>query len=113
MAFSDECTVVSTPPPPPPSPPSSPPPPSRSQAPPPPPPPLCQAKGVKLTEVENEQSNHAYSVAEVEVEAVAQAAAEVVCLSSLTRYPGKSEEEIAAIKIQTTYRGYLVCYNTI
>lgn len=40
--------------------------------------------------------------------AAAHAAAEVVRLSSLSRYPGKSKEEIAAIKIQTAFRGYLV-----
>ena len=27
------------------------------------------------------------------------------------RFPGKSTEEIAAIKIQTTFRGYLVIYD--
>ncbi|XP_007009748.2 PREDICTED: protein IQ-DOMAIN 1 [Theobroma cacao] len=68
---------------------------------------------VKLAEAENEQSKHAYSVAlatamaaEAAV-AAAQAAAEVVRLTSVPRYPGKSKEEIAAIKIQTAFRGYL------
>lgn len=77
---------------------------------PPPPPPV---EDVKLTEAENKQSKHAYSVAlatAVAAEAAvaaAQAAAEVVRLTAAGRYPGKSKEEIAAIKIQTAFRGYL------
>lgn len=69
---------------------------------------------VKLKEAENEQSKHAYSVAlatAVAAEAAvaaAQAAAEVVRLTSQPRHLGKSKEEIAAIRIQTTFRGYLV-----
>lgn len=65
-------------------------------------------------EAENEQNKHAYSVAlatAVAAEAAvaaAQAAAEVVRLTAVARYPGKSNEEIAAIKIQTAFRGYLV-----
>lgn len=68
----------------------------------------------KLTEAENEQSNHAYSVAlatAVAAEAAvaaAQAAAEVVRLTTVAHYSGKSQEEVAAIKIQTAFRGYLV-----
>ncbi|KAF6134719.1 hypothetical protein GIB67_002120 [Kingdonia uniflora] len=68
---------------------------------------------VELAEAENEQSKHAYSVAlataaaaEAAV-AAAHAAAEVVRLTCVTRYPGKSQEEVAAIKIQTAFRGYL------
>lgn len=70
-------------------------------------------ENVKLTEAENEQSKHAYSVAlatAVAAEAAvaaAQAAAEVVRLTSVSRFPGKSKEEVAAIKIQTAFRGYL------
>lgn len=78
------------------------------------PPHLPPNEDVKLAEAENEQSKHAYSVAlatamaaEAAV-AAAQAAAEVVRLTSVPRYPGKSKEEIAAIKIQTAFRGYLV-----
>ena len=69
---------------------------------------------VKLADAENEQSKHAYSVAiatAVAAEAAvaaAQAAAEVVRLTTIPRYSGKSKEEIAAIKIQTAFRGYLV-----
>ncbi|XP_010244962.1 PREDICTED: protein IQ-DOMAIN 1-like [Nelumbo nucifera] len=80
---------------------------------PPPPPPPPPPEEVQLTEAENEQSKHAYSVAiatAVAAEAAvaaAQAAAEVVRLTSVTRFSGKSKEEIAAIKIQTAFRGYL------
>lgn len=70
---------------------------------------------MKLIEAENEQSKHAYSVAlataaaaEAAV-AAAHAAAEVVRLTSVARYSGKSREEIAAIRIQTAFRGHLVC----
>ncbi|KAL5734897.1 hypothetical protein ACOSP7_032758 [Xanthoceras sorbifolium] len=96
VSLSEETTALSVPDPPPP--------------PPPPPPPI---EYVKLTEAENEQSKHAYSVAlatamaaEAAV-AAAQAAAEVVRLTAAARYPGKSKEEIAAITIQTAFRGYL------
>lgn len=71
------------------------------------------AGNAKSTEVENEQNKHAYSVAiatAVAAEAAvaaAQAAAEVVRLTSIARFSGKSVEEIAAIKIQTTFRGYM------
>ncbi|GJR85364.1 RNA-directed DNA polymerase, eukaryota, reverse transcriptase zinc-binding domain protein [Tanacetum coccineum] len=66
-----------------------------------------------LTKAENEQSQHAYSVAyatAVAAEAAvaaAHAAAEVVRLTSTTRLSGKSTEEIAAVRIQTAYRGHL------
>lgn len=70
----------------------------------------------KLAEIENEQSKQAYSVAlataaaaEAAV-AAAQAAAEVVRLTTVPRYYGLSKEEIAAIKIQTAFRGYMVCH---
>lgn len=78
---------------------------------PPPPPPI---EDVKLAE--NEQSKHAYSVAlatAVAAEAAvaaAQAAAEVVRLTTVTHLSGKSKEEVAAIKIQTAFRGYLVIF---
>ncbi|KAI4384021.1 hypothetical protein MLD38_009793 [Melastoma candidum] len=66
-----------------------------------------------LAQVEEEQSKHAYSVAlatAVAAEAAvaaAQAAAEVVRLTSAAGYSGNSKEEIAAIKIQTVFRGYM------
>lgn len=69
-------------------------------------------------EAENEQTRHAYSVAlataaaaEAAV-AAAHAAAEVVRLTA-TRSSGKTKEEIAAIKIQTVFRGYLVCFDCL
>ena len=64
--------------------------------------------------VEDEQSKHVYSVAIATAKAAeaavtaAQAAAEVVRLTNFTRLSEKSKEEVAAIKIQTSYRGYMV-----
>uniref|UniRef100_A0A2P2JDQ2 DUF4005 domain-containing protein n=1 Tax=Rhizophora mucronata TaxID=61149 RepID=A0A2P2JDQ2_RHIMU len=78
-----------------------------------PPPAALLKEDGQLSEDENEQSKHAYSVAlatAVAAEAAvaaAQAAAEVVRLTTVTRDPGKSKEEIAAIKIQTIFRGYM------
>ncbi|XP_057980026.1 protein IQ-DOMAIN 3 [Malania oleifera] len=75
--------------------------------------PPTSVEEVKLTEAENEQSKHAYSVAlatAVAAEAAvaaAHAAAEVVRLTSTTRFSGKSKEEVAAIRIQTAFRGYM------
>lgn len=71
---------------------------------------------VKLIEAENEQNRHAYSVALVTAMAAeaavaaAQAAAEVVRLRAVVscNNSGKTKEEVAAIKIQTAFRGYLV-----
>ena len=85
-------------------------------------PPLPQQEEVNLNNVENEQSEHAYSVAvatAVAAEAAgatvtaAHAAAEVVQLPTVNRFAGKSKEEVAAIKIQTAFRGYLVCVTLI
>ncbi|KAI4370649.1 hypothetical protein MLD38_018975 [Melastoma candidum] len=76
-----------------------------------PPPPL---EALKLVQVdEGEQSRRAYTVAlatAVAAEAAvaaAEAAAEVVRLTSSARYPGKSKEEVAAIRIQIAFRGYM------
>ncbi|KAL1554329.1 protein IQ-DOMAIN 1-like [Salvia divinorum] len=74
-----------------------------------PPPPL---EDVKFEEVEDEQTRHAYSVAVASAAAAeaavaaAQAAAEVVRLTTVSQFAGKSAEEVAAIKIQTAFRGY-------
>ncbi|OWM70158.1 hypothetical protein CDL15_Pgr026008 [Punica granatum] len=72
-------------------------------------------QGAKLAEAKNEQSKHAYTVAiataaaaEAAAAVAAHAAAEVVRLTAAPRYMGKSKEEIAAIKIQTAFRGYLI-----
>ncbi|KAM7495003.1 hypothetical protein LguiB_029612 [Lonicera macranthoides] len=76
-------------------------------------PPSPSLEEVKLNRAENEQSKHAYSVAfatAVAAEAAvaaAQAAAEVVRLTGAARYSGKTKEEIAAIRIQTAFRGHL------
>uniref|UniRef100_A0A7N0ZV29 Uncharacterized protein n=1 Tax=Kalanchoe fedtschenkoi TaxID=63787 RepID=A0A7N0ZV29_KALFE len=70
-------------------------------------------ENVNFSGAENEQSKHAYSVAlataaaaEAAV-AAAQAAAEVVRLTSVSRYIGKTREEVAAIRIQTAFRGHM------
>ncbi|XP_008792097.2 protein IQ-DOMAIN 1-like [Phoenix dactylifera] len=79
----------------------------------PPHPPLPQHEEVKAVEAENEQNNRACSVVQVTAAAAeaaaaaGRAAAEVVRLTTAARFPGKSREEIAAIKIQTAFRGYL------
>ncbi|KAM6582670.1 hypothetical protein CsatB_009672 [Cannabis sativa] len=64
---------------------------------------------VELSEIENEESKKSYSMAPIAEVAVFadQDVAEVVCLSGLPWYNGLSKEEIAAIKIQTTYRRYM------
>ncbi|KAL6494800.1 hypothetical protein OROGR_031600 [Orobanche gracilis] len=76
--------------------------------------PLPSLEDVKLADVENEQATHAYEVAVTTAAAAeaavmaAQAAAEVaVRLTTFSQFAGKSTEEIAVIKIQTVFRGYL------
>lgn len=76
--------------------------------------PLPSLEEVNPVEVENEQTNHAYSVAVASAAAAeaavaaAQAAAEVVRLTTVShQFTGKSKEEVAAIRIQTAFRGYL------
>ncbi|KAF8397643.1 hypothetical protein HHK36_016563 [Tetracentron sinense] len=78
------------------------------------PPHLAPPEEVKFIGTENEQSKPSYSVvpatavaAEAAVVAAAQTPAEVVQLTPVTRYPGKSKEEVAAIKIQAAFRGHL------
>ncbi|XP_041025136.1 protein IQ-DOMAIN 1 [Juglans microcarpa x Juglans regia] len=74
---------------------------------------LPQQEEVKLANGENEQSEQAYSVAVASAAAAeaavaaAEAAAEVVRLTAVTRFSGKSREEVAAIRIQTAFRGYM------
>ncbi|XP_051137694.1 protein IQ-DOMAIN 2-like [Andrographis paniculata] len=75
--------------------------------------PLPPLEDVKSVEVDDEQTKHAYSVAVASAAAAeaavaaAQAAAEVVRLTTVNQFAGKSKEEIAAIKLQTAFRGYL------
>lgn len=80
-------------------------------------PPLPQPEEVKLTNGDIEQKSDAYPVAvtttavaeaSVSVAPPTQAAAEVVRLPTISQYAGKSRDEVAAIKIQTAFRGYLV-----
>ncbi|KAL6545991.1 hypothetical protein OROGR_009865 [Orobanche gracilis] len=69
--------------------------------------PLPPLEGVKSADVENEQGTHAHEVAVATV-AAAQASEEVaVRLTTVSQFSGKSTEEIAVIKIQTVFRGYL------
>lgn len=74
---------------------------------------------VKLLEAESEQNRHAYSVAIVTAMAAeaavaaANAAAEVVRLRAAAYTQGKTTEEIAAIKIQAAFRGYMVMKETL
>lgn len=73
----------------------------------------------KLSVSDKDQTKHAYNVALTTAKAAeaavfaAQAAAEVICLTaappaSAPVSAGKSKEEIAALKIQTVFRGYMV-----
>ncbi|KAL8533043.1 hypothetical protein ACS0TY_009337 [Phlomoides rotata] len=68
---------------------------------------------VKLIEAENEQNRHAYSVALVTAMAAeaavaaANAAAEIVRLRAVARSADKTMEDVAAVKIQSAFRGYL------
>ncbi|KAG4930952.1 hypothetical protein AAZX31_17G176300 [Glycine max] len=74
---------------------------------------LPPIEDAKLIEAEKEQSKHAASlafataVAAEAAVAAAQAAAEVVRLTSMPHYTGRTKEEIAAIKVQTAFRGYM------
>lgn len=76
--------------------------------------PLPSIENVKLTELEDEPTKHAYAVAVVTAAAhdedVATTAVtpEIPQPRTVARFAGKSKEEVAAIKIQTAFRGYLV-----
>ncbi|CAL0316088.1 unnamed protein product [Lupinus luteus] len=73
---------------------------------------------VKPREADSEQNNQALSLAlvtavaagaavAVAAEAAVAAAAEAARLNTMPRYAGKAGEELAAIKIQTAFRGYV------
>lgn len=62
----------------------------------------------KSTEVENEQTKLSYSVPVATSVALAEAAVEVAPVTTVSRFTGKSKEEVAAIRIQTVFRGFLV-----
>ncbi|KAF1878886.1 hypothetical protein Lal_00047558 [Lupinus albus] len=64
---------------------------------------------VKPSETENVQSKQALSLVlatAVVAGAAVAATAEVARLNTISRYAGKSREEVSAIKIQTAFRGY-------
>ena len=69
---------------------------------------------MKANEVEEMQRQHTSSIAIATAKAAeaamaaAQAAVELARLTNATRFPGKSKEEVAAIRLQTAFRGYLV-----
>jgi hypothetical protein len=74
-----------------------------------------QPDEVKLIETTNEENQHTCSVPVVTA-AVAehapitvQTTTEVFQPTKVNKYAGKSKEEVAAIKIQTAFRGYMVC----
>ncbi|KAI5584985.1 hypothetical protein BDE02_06G117700 [Populus trichocarpa] len=76
-------------------------------------PPPPQPDEVKLIETTNEENQHTYSVPVVTA-AVAehapitvQTTTEVFQPTKVNKYAGKSKEEVAAIKIQTAFRGYM------
>ncbi|KAF2289972.1 hypothetical protein GH714_039377 [Hevea brasiliensis] len=88
----------------------------RALSPPPPAPPvLPQPEEVKTIEAINDQNKHAYPVPiATAVAADAEPAyppvettMEVVRLVKVNKFAGKSNEEVAAIKIQTAFRGYM------
>lgn len=84
------------------------------KAPPQPPPPLPPAEEIKSLNIKNEDIQvHDVEVAtsvnaETSVPAV-QTAEVAIRAARIARFAGKSKEEVAAISIQTAFRGYLVC----
>ena len=73
---------------------------------------LAPPEQVKTIEPDNEHHKHVYSVAATTTMAsldVPETDVEVVEITTLTQSTGKAKEEAAAIKIQTAFRGYLVC----
>ncbi|GER50320.1 IQ domain-containing protein [Striga asiatica] len=71
------------------------------------PPTLPPLENVKLAEIEDEQTKNADDDVAVETVSVEEIATKVVRLSKPSQFAGKSAEEIAVIKIQTAFRGYL------
>ncbi|KAK4797944.1 hypothetical protein SAY86_030270 [Trapa natans] len=63
-----------------------------------------EVEEVKLTEEGGEEN--APIVANTSTESVAQVAPQIVTISTVSRFSGKSKEEIAVIRIQTAFRGY-------
>ena len=82
--------------------------------------PLPPTEETKLTDLEIESSHdHVVEVAiatdveepvpAVQTVAVRVEAATATATATIARFAGKPKEEVAAIKIQTAFRGYLVC----
>ncbi|KAH6767205.1 hypothetical protein C2S52_018188 [Perilla frutescens var. hirtella] len=72
--------------------------------------PLAQLEDRKLTELENEHTNHTYPIAAAETEleiAATDAASDVVQVTAVAQFAGEPQAEVAAIKIQTAFRGYM------
>lgn len=65
-----------------------------------------QAEGVVLIDEQNEESKHVTAMTSVGTDINALDVPEVVPVSVVTRFAGKSSEEVAAIRIQTAFRGY-------
>lgn len=75
---------------------------------------LAPPEEVKIIEPDNEQHKHAYSVSAEPTPPMApldvpETDVEVAEITTITQSTGIAKEEAAAIKIQTTFRGYLVC----
>jgi hypothetical protein len=77
-------------------------------------PPLPPPEDIKLTDIENQISHH--NVAEITTAVVDEkpgpsVQAPVIRTEAVvvSRFAGKQKDEVAAIKIQTAFRGYLVC----
>ncbi|KDP29080.1 hypothetical protein JCGZ_16469 [Jatropha curcas] len=79
---------------------------------PPSPPPPPHPEEIKTIEATSEPNKHAYSVPVAAAAAEpapppVETTAEVVRLVKVNKFAGKSREEVAAIKIQTAFRGYM------
>lgn len=81
-------------------------------------PPLPPAEDIKLTDIENQNSHH--HVAEITTaidaeEPVPSVQTTVVRTeaAAVARFAGKPKDEVAAIKIQTAFRGYLVSLQSL
>ncbi|KAM7264426.1 hypothetical protein ACFE04_002109 [Oxalis oulophora] len=73
----------------------------------PPPAPLPEPEEVAITAVEDEQNDNENSAAIASAAAAVEVEREATRIASASRFAGKSKEEVAAIRIQTAFRGYL------
>ncbi|KAM7253688.1 hypothetical protein ACFE04_021842 [Oxalis oulophora] len=74
----------------------------------PPPAPPPELEEVAITAVEDEQNDNENSAAIASAAAAVEVEREATPIASASRFAGKSKEEVAAIRIQTAFRGYLV-----